>query len=247
MKKILGEPVMSPEKQGDYTHVSQKVDTLLTTNHIDKTTSIEKTIECNHCHTILTLHDYQHHKIKIKCPCCGKTITPKKTTLTLQKTPPHPKKNLKHTIQSNIFELIIILLGLTYLINPTLYNIKIAFTLILIGSIMIFFISYQHHKKHKQTRKIVQTTHVIRYMFHSISDRIALILIIWILLLFIITTASQLEIFFILIFIGFLITRELTDNLTTTPIKKYLDGYIIIFLLAYIFIISEKIINILNM
>jgi hypothetical protein len=84
-----------------------------------------------------------------------------------------------------------------------------------------------------------------KYISSSLSIKIALVLIVWTLLLYNITGENQVEIFFILVFIGFIIVRELTENHSTISIKHRLDGFIIIFFLAYAILVSEKIINIL--
>lgn len=78
------------------------------------------------------------------------------------------------------------------------------------------------------------------------SEKIALVLSFWILLIFIITGDANLEIFFILIFIGVLIVRELTDIYTTSNLKDRLNLFIYIFLIIFIIIVGRKIIDILN-
>ncbi len=82
-----------------------------------------------------------------------------------------------------------------------------------------------------------------KYTF-SLSDRIAIILIAWTLFLFVIT--SDLEIYFILIFIGILITKELTDIYTTDAFKTRLNAYIVFFLVTYIILIYQKVMQILQ-
>ena len=78
------------------------------------------------------------------------------------------------------------------------------------------------------------------------SEKITLILSIWILLIFVITGDANLEIFFILIFIGVLIVRELTDIYTTSNLKDKMNLFIYIFLIIFIIIVGRKIIDILN-
>ena len=79
------------------------------------------------------------------------------------------------------------------------------------------------------------------------SEKIVLILAIWILLVLIITGDSNLEIFFILIFIGILIARELTDVFTGYNFKDRMNIFIYIFILVFIGIVANKMINILNL
>ncbi len=78
------------------------------------------------------------------------------------------------------------------------------------------------------------------------SEKITLIFTIWILIAFLLTPDSALEIFFILIFIGILIIRELSDLITTTNLKERMNTFIYIFLLIFIGIVSQKILSILG-
>ena len=78
------------------------------------------------------------------------------------------------------------------------------------------------------------------------SEKITLVLIAWIILLLFITGDENLEIFFILIFIGVLITRELTSMFATVDIKDRIDLFIYIFIIIFIVIVGKKIITILG-
>lgn len=78
----------------------------------------------------------------------------------------------------------------------------------------------------------------------ALNDRITITLISWTLLLFIIT--ADIEIFFVLIFLGILITKEMTDVYTSKTFKTKLNAYIITFLIMYTALISQKIITILQ-
>ena len=78
------------------------------------------------------------------------------------------------------------------------------------------------------------------------SEKITLIIAIWVLLVLLITGDASLEIFFVLIFIGVLIVRELTDVFTTTDFKERMNIFIYIFIIVFIVIVGKKIINILG-
>ena len=78
------------------------------------------------------------------------------------------------------------------------------------------------------------------------SEKITIVLSIWILFIFIITGDANLEIFFILIFIGILIVRELTDIFTTSDLKDRMNVFIYIFLIIFIVIVGRKMLDILN-
>jgi len=78
------------------------------------------------------------------------------------------------------------------------------------------------------------------------SEKIALVISIWILFVLLITGDANLEIFFILVFIGILIIRELTDIFTTTNIKDRMNLFIYIFLIVFIVIVGKKVLNVLG-
>ena len=78
------------------------------------------------------------------------------------------------------------------------------------------------------------------------SEKITLIITAWIILMFNITGDADLEIFFTLIFIGILIIKILSDLYTTKNFKLRMNAIISVFLIIYIVIITQKIMNILN-
>ena len=79
-----------------------------------------------------------------------------------------------------------------------------------------------------------------------ISEKILLAITIWILFLFIITNDSDLEIYFILIFTGILVAKELTDIYSTKHFKLRMNITIFTFLIIYVLIIAQKVINIID-
>ena len=78
------------------------------------------------------------------------------------------------------------------------------------------------------------------------SEKITLIITIWILIVLIITGTTNIEIFFILILIGVLIIRELSDIFTSTNLKDRMNLFIYFFIIIFIVIIGQKILTILN-
>lgn len=79
-----------------------------------------------------------------------------------------------------------------------------------------------------------------------LSEKITVIIALWIIIVMIITGEGNLEIFFILIFIGVLIIRELTDVFTSINIKDRMNLFIYIFLLIFMVIVGRKIMSILS-
>jgi len=195
-----------------------------------------------------------------------KKLIPEKIKIQKKKEKKHASKiapylsKFQSFAKSNIIELVLISIGVVFLFNPTFSNIKKSFTLILIGFILIFILSEKDSPDSFKTRTLKPSSsnenrksgtrlnrNYLKKIRLSISDKITLTLVIWILFLFFITSDVELEAFFVLIFIGMLVVRELTDELTTIHLKHRMDGFIYLFLIAFIWIVGEKIINVLNM
>jgi hypothetical protein len=78
-----------------------------------------------------------------------------------------------------------------------------------------------------------------------ISEKITLVIALWILLILLITNDTDLELFFVLIFIGVLIIRALTDVFITTTLKHRMNLFIYLFIVVFMVIVGNKIITIL--
>jgi hypothetical protein len=78
------------------------------------------------------------------------------------------------------------------------------------------------------------------------SAKITLIIILWILLVLLITQDTDLELFFVLIFIGVLIIRALADVFIPKTLKFRMNLIIYGFIIIFIVIVGNKIITILN-
>ena len=79
-----------------------------------------------------------------------------------------------------------------------------------------------------------------------ISEKITLTIALWILLVLLITRDTDLELFFVLVFIGVLIIRALTDVFITTTLKHRMNLLIYAFIIVFIIIVGNKIITIVN-
>ena len=78
------------------------------------------------------------------------------------------------------------------------------------------------------------------------SEKIVLVITLWILIALIITKDTDFELFFVIVFIGVLITRALTDVFITTTLKHRMNILIYIFIIIFSIIVGNKIITILN-
>ncbi len=216
------------------------------------------TIQCRNCQQLFTITGSLNGSTTLECPFCNHQITIKKPKR--KRIEQKSIENAKRFLSDHFVELILLFIGLSYLIQPTMDNIKISFTLILIASILMFLMTRDQPDTLKEKipstkkpyfKRRVHTPPIIKTLIKAkdrikdipLSNRISIVLILWTLLLFVI--AKDVEIYFILIFIGILITRELTDLYTTDLYKKRLNAYIIIFLLTYAVLIYQKIMEIL--
>ena len=78
------------------------------------------------------------------------------------------------------------------------------------------------------------------------AEKIILVISLWILVALLVTGDTDFELFFVLIFIGILIIRALTDVFITKPMKLRMNLVIVVFLIGFIVIVGNKIITILH-
>lgn len=78
------------------------------------------------------------------------------------------------------------------------------------------------------------------------SEKITLFVAAWIIVALFITGNADLEIFFVLIFVGLLIVKEFTDRFTTVHIRHRMNIFIYVFAIVFIVIIGKKIISLLG-
>lgn len=79
-----------------------------------------------------------------------------------------------------------------------------------------------------------------------ISEKITLFIAAWMVLILFATIDAMIEIFFILIFIGFLIAKVFTERFTLTNLKIRMNIIIFLFFIAFSFIIGKQIIGFLS-
>jgi len=76
-----------------------------------------------------------------------------------------------------------------------------------------------------------------------ISEKITLFMAIWMVIIFFLTIDAIPEIFFILIFIGFLIVKVFTDRYTLTPLRIRMNILIFLFFIVFSLLIGKRIIS----
>lgn len=226
----------------------------LTTTQTSVNENQEHPIQKNKEHILAEIESFLSHREHSKR--FNRTLLFKKNKGILLAKKPSKTSTITQILTENIIEIILCIIGLFYLTQPTIHNIKISFTLILISTFLIFLLTDKKVPTHG-VDKTDATTPVyfektlqvapLRKKMQSLpfSNTICLILILWVLLLFILV--KDLEIYFILLFVGILITREITDQYISNTYKMKLNAYIIIFLATFIILIGKKIIEILQL
>ncbi len=76
-----------------------------------------------------------------------------------------------------------------------------------------------------------------------ISEKIILFMTAWMILIFFLTLNAIVEIFFILIFIGFLLVKVFIDRFTRSNLKIRINIFILFFLIVFSLIIGERILS----
>jgi hypothetical protein len=124
-----------------------------------------------------------------------------------------------------IIGIIVLIIGCIFFLNSIILGFNIAVTLILIGIFIVFLPS---KKNITDNRKDI---FVIGFI------------IIWTILVLFLTIHFNLEILFVLSFLGILIINEVTHKISSESLKLRLNIFIFSFFLLFIIIVLTKIIN----
>jgi hypothetical protein len=125
------------------------------------------------------------------------------------------------------------LIGYGFILGSVILNLKLGTVFSVIGFFIIFILTTTDTYKLNKDKKIY-------------SKKITYIVIIWIITIFLITLNEDLDVFLILIILGILTLKELTEEFMNIKLKnnmKYLSYIIVIIFFA---ILSQRIIYILN-
>lgn len=222
-------------------------------------------IDCPYCNKIIPLPEKISDDIIINCFYCDQTFTVQSPNEKIKKTEKKTKikKNkfilYKPSFKAKMLSMILTVIGLIFLINPNPFNIKLSITFIIVG-ITIFTIvtdkkliitsskkidSIEELKLIKRPNIKKKINEFIEKPF-DIYDKIAISSVILVLFLFIVAGDVDIEIFLILIYIGFLMIKEFTKEYTPNSLKKRMNILFFVFLAIFIVVITKRIISILN-
>jgi len=178
-----------------------------------------KIFKCPRCGFVINFVGEPSEKITIQCPNCSQ-----KGFILFK------KKNWekRFLVISKIIGVIQILIGIYFLLIQTPKLEKVGITLIIIGVTIIFLITE-------------------KTFYNSVNDNyIILGTIMLILVFFFVTGKSNLELFVVMIFIGLLIIKEVTEEYTSVLFKRRMGILFLAFFLIFLAIVGKRIITILH-
>lgn len=210
------------------------------------------------------------------CPKCGQTgiiRSSEKKQNEVLKTPANrfinyrgltdtEKESYKPVLRVKFIGILFIIIGMIVLIALTPFNLKLSFTLILIGAIILGIIpdnKYLFVRRKNKIKKIYfkdsqdfKNNSSIGYKLNAspkqfgISEKIALAIILSIIFFYFVTGVTNIEIFLIFINLGILIIKELADEFIPDHLKKRMNILIIALLAIFLIIVIQRIINSIN-
>ena len=144
-------------------------------------------------------------------------------------------------LRGRLFGLFLVVIGSIFYLSSTSSLItKIGVSFILMGIISFMFITEEKILPINNSSK-KEKKHRIQHINLLFSEKLTLVLSIFILFIFLITDTSSLELFFILIYLGLLIIKELTKDFTPTYLERKLNVFVIGFFIIFIIIIIKRV------
>ena len=229
--------------------------------------------QCSHCKNIITFANPQSKNIFIDCPICvkegivGYSKTKKPFLLVEQLSKDNKTYKTKYILYKPLIKikysgLIFLMLGMFFLVYPTILNIKFSSSLIIIGCVILALIpgrKYFYIKsndtqirkystlitKIKTNESIIEKIKNLKNKI-DVSEKLAILMIILIVFSFLITGANNFEIYLIIIYLGILIIRELSVEFIPKHIKTRVNVFIIVFLVIFLAIIIKRVINVIS-
>ena len=163
----------------------------------------------------------------------------KKQKLKKSFTPPYLRDPAR---RANMLGILLLILGIIIVFLPFTAALKTGFTLVLIG---VFFIGFITEKSILRLIDRFRVKNMVTPPHQTIttSEKITLSIVIWIILSAFFTGSTNLDTFIILILIGILIIRTLTDEVITPVLRARMNLFIFFFLLGFIYIVTNRFIT----
>lgn len=172
------------------------------------------------------------------------------------------KKITSSGIEVKILGVVLIFLGIVLHFIFNIISLKISTVTIIIGIIIFTFIpsnrkislrSHQTDSKEKPKNDLLsQDSSLIDRLNNSlikpfdISEKIAILLILWIVFIYMVTGLNDIDIFFIFVYLGILFMKVFSTEYISSQLKKRINVFTVAFLFIFIIIIARRILTIVN-
>jgi len=248
----------------------------LKNEQINHTNQQQLSYNCPHCQQqIITFENEIAEDIKFTCPRCGKKaiIRPFQKEQHMTNSPVSyyfrknahiidERKNINFpAIEAKIVGLLLIILGVSLQFAFNLFAIKITFALFIIGVIILTFIpdnrmlcikfhrtkNQEKHKKEINTQNNSSISDFYNYLRQfDISEKIAIVLILWIILIYLLTGVNDIDLFVIFVYLGILIMKVFSSELIPFQLKQRMNVFTIAFLFIFILVIIKRILTVVH-
>lgn len=129
---------------------------------------------------------------------------------------------------SRITGLLLVITGIVFFYNPNDIRLKVGASMILLGLFFLLFLN-------------VKEIDVLKTLT---GQKLTFILVLWVFLGFIITYNFEANLFFIIIILGIIIIEELLSEFSSQKLKNRMTILVYFLIIAFLFIVSQKIISI---
>jgi predicted RNA-binding Zn-ribbon protein involved in translation (DUF1610 family) len=162
-------------------------------------------------------------------------------------------------IEVKILGLILIMVGIALQFVLNIFSLKISLVLVIIGAIVFMFIPDNRmifFKFHRTTNNVTSKNQLnthnylsINYYYQylkeqfDISEKIAIVLILWIISIYLLTGVNDIDIFIIFVYLGILSIKIISDHLVSYQLKQRITVFTVAFLFIFIVVVIKRILN----
>ena len=162
-------------------------------------------------------------------------------------------------VEIKLVGILLIILGIVLHFGVNLVSLKMSYVLMIIGVIIFTFIPSS--QKQFFTMDILKTKsntftqrHPLRTFYNDaslfkqfdISEKIAIVLILWIILIYLITGLNDIDLFFIFTYLGILVVKVFSNEWMSVHVRKRMNIFTLAFLCIFLFIVIRRILLIAN-
>lgn len=243
---------------------------------VDSNTQPSASYKCPGCGRIINLdYEIKEPRI-FTCPYCNqkgiikpaqqKPIAEEKGSSEPNVTSPALDKARKKItapgVEVKILGVVLIIVGIILHFIFNLVSLKVSAVTIIIGIIIFTFIPSNrkislHFNKtlskekpkndlNRQGSSLIDHLNNTLIKPFDISEKIAILLILWIVFIYMFTGLNDIDIFFIFVYLGILFMKVFSTEYISSQLKKRINVFTVAFLFIFIIIIARRILTIVN-